>query len=109
MPLILHEGLASPFQRMPTTHEDDATEIFVETECKPNAEQTKTTRNAKKPGYAYRYRPLTDDSYTHWIDGITCGSKGTAGKDVFHTAIAQEKVNEEYPSASGDDIGIVGE
>ena len=109
MPLILHEGLASPFQRMPTTHEDDATEIFVETEGKPNAEQTKTTRNAKKPGYAYRYRPLTDDSYTHWIDGIACGSKGTAGKDVFHATIAQEKVDEEYPSACGDDIGVVGE
>ena len=94
---------------MPTAHEDDATKIFVETEGKPDAEQTETAGNAKKPGHAYRNRPLTDDSYTHGIDGVACGSKGTAGKDVFHSAIAQEKVDKEYPCARGDDIVVVGE
>ena len=94
---------------MPTAHKDDAAKIFVEAEGEPDAEQTETAGNAEKPGYSHRHRPLTDNSYTHGIDGIACGSKGAAGKDIFHTAIAQEKVDEEYPSASGDDILIVGE
>ena len=43
----LDEGFTTPFQRMPTAHENDTTQVFVETESEPYAEETETARNAE--------------------------------------------------------------
>ena len=43
----LDEGFTTPFQRMPTAHENDTTQVFVETEREPYAEKTETARNAE--------------------------------------------------------------
>src|SRR5574344_1212644 len=94
---------------MPSPHEDDAAQVFVKTESKPDSEQSESTRYSEQPCHSHGHCPLADDANTHRINGIACCPECPACKDILHSSITQEEIYTEYPCAGSDDVLIVGE
>ena len=52
---LLGEALSFPLQRVPSLHEYDAAQVFVEAEPYPHAYDAESHGYAQTPGYAHRY------------------------------------------------------
>lgn len=101
------QNLFRPFQAVPSFHKDKGTDILVEQEGTPHADQPPTQMNTEQIAESDRDRPLHNQADIEREIHVTCRAEGIRGIDIYGTPYLYDDIDNENGHSQPDNILVV--
>lgn len=100
--LCTDEILARPLHAFPSLDKHEAAYVFVQKECHPHRDKSKSEMNAEKPASEYRDGPHNYDSECYREIDVPGTAKGIDCEHIYCPADFQYHVHEQNNGAGPD-------